>query len=61
MKLFNMASEVGQHAIDRGCSKDMFGNMEAGQVTVGSKKENGSIHGKMRNLFHLSVVATTMS
>jgi hypothetical protein len=39
MKLFNMASEVKQHAIDRGCSKDTFGNMQVGPVTVGSKKE----------------------
>jgi hypothetical protein len=49
MKLFNMASEVGQHAIDRGCSKDMFGNMQAGSVTVGSKKEKDNILGYMRN------------
>jgi hypothetical protein len=48
MKLFNMASEVGQHAIDRGCSKDTFGNMQAGPVTVGSKKEKDSIHRHMR-------------
>jgi hypothetical protein len=46
MKLFDMVSEVGQYAIDRGCSKDMFGNMQACPVTVGSKKKNG-IHGKM--------------
>jgi hypothetical protein len=49
MKLFNMASEVGQHAIDRGYSKDTFGNMQVGPVTVGSKKENDDIHGKTRN------------
>jgi hypothetical protein len=49
MKLFNMANEVGQHAIDRGCSKDMFGNMQVGPVIVDSKKENDGIHGKMRN------------
>jgi hypothetical protein len=49
MKLFNMASEVGQHAIDRGCSKDMFSNMQAGPATVGSKKEKDGIHGYMRN------------
>jgi hypothetical protein len=49
MKLFNMASEVGQHAIDRGYSKDTFGNMQAGLVTVGSKKENDDIHRKPRN------------
>jgi hypothetical protein len=49
MKLFNMASEVGQHAIDQGCSKDTFGNMYAGPVTVGSKKEIDGIHGKTRN------------
>jgi hypothetical protein len=30
---------VGQHAIDRGCSKDMFGNMQTGPVIVGSKKK----------------------
>jgi hypothetical protein len=44
MKLSNMASEVGQHAIDLGCSKDMLSNMQAGLVTVGSKKENDGIH-----------------
>jgi hypothetical protein len=49
MKLFNMVSEVGQHAIDRGCLKDTFSNMQAGPVTVGSKKENDGIHRKMRN------------
>jgi hypothetical protein len=30
MKLFNLMSEVGQHSIDQGCSKDVFGNMQAG-------------------------------
>jgi hypothetical protein len=60
MKLFNIASEVGQHPIDRDCSKDTFGNMQAGPVTVSSKKENDGIHEKMRNQFHLFVVATTM-
>jgi hypothetical protein len=49
MKLFNMASEVGQHAIDRGCSKDMFGNMQVSLVTVGSKNEKDDIHGYTRN------------
>jgi hypothetical protein len=49
MKLFNMASEVGQHAIDRCCSKDMFGNIQAGLVAVGSKKEKDDIHGYTRN------------
>jgi hypothetical protein len=49
MKLFNMASEVGQHAIDRGCSKDTFSNMQAGPVIVGFEKENDSIHEKTRN------------
>jgi hypothetical protein len=49
MKLFNMMSKVGQHRIDRGCSKDTFGNIQAGQATVGSKKENDGIHGKTRN------------
>jgi hypothetical protein len=49
MKLFNMSSEVGQHAIDRGCSKDTFGNMKTGLVTAGSKKENDGIHEKTRN------------
>jgi hypothetical protein len=49
MKLFNMANEVGQHAINRCCSKDTFSNMQAGPVTVGSKKENDGIHRKMRN------------
>jgi hypothetical protein len=43
MKLFNMTSEVGQHAIDRGCSKDTFGNMHACPITVGSKKVNDDI------------------
>jgi hypothetical protein len=38
MKLFNMTNEVGQHAIDRGYLKDMFGNMQVGPVIVGSKK-----------------------
>jgi hypothetical protein len=49
MKLFNMASEMGQHAIDRGNSKDTFGNMQAGPVTAVSEKENDDIHEKMRN------------
>jgi hypothetical protein len=49
MKLFNMVSEVGQHAINRGYSKDAFGNMQAGPVIVGSKKENDGIHEQMRN------------
>jgi hypothetical protein len=49
MKLFNMASEMGQHAIDRGWSKDTFSNMQAGPVTIGFKKENDGIHRKMRN------------
>jgi hypothetical protein len=31
MKLFNMASEVGQHAMDRGYSKDTFDNMQEGR------------------------------
>jgi hypothetical protein len=43
MKLFNMATEVGQHEIDQGYSKDTFGNMQVGPVTVGSKKENDGI------------------
>jgi hypothetical protein len=34
-----MASKVRQHAIDRGCSKDTFANMQVGSVTVGSKKK----------------------
>jgi hypothetical protein len=42
MKLFNMASEVRQHAIDRGCSKDTFGNMQAGPVIVGSKTKKAA-------------------
>jgi hypothetical protein len=37
MKLFSMVSEMGQHTIDQGCSKDMFGNMQASSFTVGSK------------------------
>jgi hypothetical protein len=49
MKLFNMESEVGWHAIDRDCSKDTFSNMQAVPVTVGSKKEKDSIHGYTRN------------
>jgi hypothetical protein len=49
MKLFNMVSEVGQHAIDRGCSKDTLRNMQPGPVIVDSKKENDDIHGMMRN------------
>jgi hypothetical protein len=49
MKLFNMASEVGKHAIDRGYSNDMFSNMQVGLVTVGSKKEKDGIHGYTRN------------
>jgi hypothetical protein len=49
MKLFNMVSEVGQHAIYRGCSKDTFDNMQAGSVTVSSKKEKGGIHAYTRN------------
>jgi hypothetical protein len=49
MKLFNMASEVGQHAIDRGCSMDTFSNMQAGPVIVGFEKENDSMHEKTRN------------
>jgi hypothetical protein len=49
MKLFNMASEVGQHAIDRDYSKDTFGNMQVGPVTIGSKNEKDDIHGYMRN------------
>jgi hypothetical protein len=39
MKLFNLASEVGQHAIDRDCSKDTFTNMQVGLVIVGSKEK----------------------
>jgi hypothetical protein len=39
MKLFNMASKVGQDAIDRGCSRDTFGNMQAGPIRVGSEKK----------------------
>jgi uncharacterized protein YciU (UPF0263 family) len=38
MKLFNMASEVWQHAIDRDCSKDAFSNIQVGLAAVGSKK-----------------------
>jgi glycerol kinase len=49
MKLFNMASEVGQHAIDRGYAKDTFGNMWFSPVTVGSKKEKEGIHAYTRN------------
>jgi hypothetical protein len=49
MKLFNMASEVGQHAIDRGCSKDTFSNMYAGPFTLGSIMEKDGIHGYTRN------------
>jgi hypothetical protein len=49
MKLFNMVNEVGQHAIDRGCSKDTFGNMQVGPVTVFSKKETYDIYGYTRN------------
>jgi hypothetical protein len=49
MKLFNMVSEVGQHAIDRCCSNDTFGNMQVGPVIVGSKKEKDGIHIYMRN------------
>jgi hypothetical protein len=49
MKLFKMASEVEQHATDRGCSKDMFGNMQADPVIVGSKNKKGGIHGYTRN------------
>jgi hypothetical protein len=49
MKLFNMVSEVVQHRIDRECSNDTFSNMQAGQATVGSKKEKDSIHGYTRN------------
>jgi hypothetical protein len=44
MKLFNMASEVVQHAIDRGCSKDAFSNMQVGLTTIDSKKEKDDIH-----------------
>jgi hypothetical protein len=43
MKLFNMASEVGQHAIDRDYSTDTFGNMQVGPVTIGSTEENDGI------------------
>jgi hypothetical protein len=49
VKLFNMVSEVGQHAIDRGCSKDMFGNTQVGPIIVYSKKEKDDIHGYMKN------------
>jgi hypothetical protein len=49
MKLFNMVSELGQHAIDQGCSKDTLGNMQAGPVTIGSKKEKYGIHLYTRN------------
>jgi hypothetical protein len=49
MKLFNMASEVGQHAIDRGYSKHTFGNMQEDPITIGSKKEKDGIHVYMRN------------
>jgi hypothetical protein len=55
MKLFNMASEVGQHAIDRGCSKNMFSNMQADPVTVGSKKkkrQHTQIHEKLISSIH---------
>jgi hypothetical protein len=49
MKLFNTASEVEQHAIDRGYSKKTFGNMQADPVTVSSIKEKHDIHGYMKN------------
>jgi hypothetical protein len=49
MKLFSMASEVGQHAIDRGYSKNMFGNIQADLVTIDSKKEKDDIHRYTRN------------
>jgi hypothetical protein len=49
MKLFKMASGEGQHAIDQDCPKDMFGNMQAGLITVGSKNEKDIIHGYTRN------------
>jgi hypothetical protein len=39
IKLFNMASEMGQYAIDPGYSKDTFSNMQASPVTIGSKKK----------------------
>jgi hypothetical protein len=39
-----MTSEMGQYAIDRGYPKDMFGNMQVGLVTVGSKTEKDGIH-----------------
>jgi hypothetical protein len=48
MKLFNMASEVGQHAIDRGCSKDAFSDMQVGLAIVGSKKEKDDITHKQK-------------
>jgi hypothetical protein len=44
-----MTSEVGQHAIDRGYPKDMFGNMQVGPVTVSSKTEKDGIHRYTRN------------
>jgi hypothetical protein len=49
MKLFDMTNEVGQHAIERGCPKDTFINMQAGPVTVGSKREKDGIHIYTRN------------
>jgi hypothetical protein len=39
IKLFNMASEMGQYAIDPGYSKDTFSNMQASPITIGSKKK----------------------
>jgi hypothetical protein len=54
MKLLNMASEVRQHAIDRGCSKDTFGNMQAGPVIIGSKKKKmKSTHTREINFIYL--------
>jgi hypothetical protein len=49
MKLFNMVSEVGRHEINQVYSKDMFGNMQVGPVTVGSKNEKDGIYAYKRN------------
>jgi hypothetical protein len=49
MKLFNMANEVRQYVIDRGCSKDTFSNIQASPIRVGSKKEKDGIHRYTRN------------
>jgi hypothetical protein len=49
MKLFNMVSEVGRHEINQVYSKDMFGNMQVGPVTVGYKNEKDGIYAYKRN------------